>query len=658
MNHARNKKSPFGGFRGLLTWLLIPLLGGGGASCGDWLDVVPDGVPTLDMAFNSREQALKYLATCYSYMPKDGNPSDDPSILGSDEMWTVYDVSSGFTYNAYYLGTGMQSATSPILERWTGLYRALRDCNTFLENVDVVPDLSAWEREQWIAEVKVLKAYYHFLLVQMYGPVPIVRENSPIDVDFATLKVERNPVDDCFRYIVELLDEACDGDMLPPYAYDPQDLGRITKPIALSLKAKALVTAASPLFNCNEQQATLKNRDDMQLFSQDKEKELEKWEQAMVACKAAIDECREAGLELYVYPNIGSRYSDIIVTDLTLRNAFNLKWNSEIIWANTQSVASASMGSAIGASAPQLNPEFQSSINRRSLGVPLKIATMFYTRNGVPLDEDNTRNMDEIYNFRVARAADNLYIREGRTTIDLHFDREPRFYSWIGFDGAVWFGAGQYNDNDPSSLYYLGFKMGEVDGNAGKGPYTGYIPKKYIPYEAQLRSNTQYSAISYPWPIMRLSDLYLLYAEAVNEAEGPDGANSDDMFYYIDEVRKRAGLLPVKTSWNTYTNNPKYVNKSGMRDIIRQERMIELSFEGHRFWDMRRWKTAPEAYRTPVMGWYMNVAITDGTESEVNEIMYTPQILHQRDFRLRDYFWPISNDNLVNNKNLVQNIDW
>ncbi|MDR2036745.1 MAG: RagB/SusD family nutrient uptake outer membrane protein [Bacteroidales bacterium] len=649
--HQQIKKYSF--FKVLLLAAIV-----GFNACSDYLDVVPEGVATIDMAFNSRVQALKYLATCYSYMPKQGNPSQDPAILGSDEMWTVEDISSGFTYDAHYIARGMMNATDPLLESWGSMYQALRDCNTFLDNVAKVPDLLPGEHEQWVAEIKVLKAYYHFHLLRMYGPIPLVRENLPVSVDVSKVKVEREPVDNCFGYIVQLLDEASEGDHLPLFIYDPaNDMGRITRPIALALKATVLVTAASPLFNGNNDQATLRNRDGTQLFNTTYDPG--KWEKAVTACKEAIEICHEAGIELYKYPSTGIRYTDTITTQLSLRNAFSQRWNSEIIWANTQSTAHTSGGGMLMVSAPILNQSYTTSTNvRRSLGMPLKIASMFYTHYGVPLDEDKTRNIDDIYNLRVAQPEDKLYIKEGRTTIDLHFNREPRFYAWVGFDGGVWFGAGQYNDKNPSGLWYLGLKIGEVDGTKGKGPYTGYIPKKYLPFEGQMVSVSQYSATAYPWPIIRLSDLYLLYAEAINEFEGPAGSNSSEMFEYIDRVRARAGLKTVKESWDTYTNNPKYNNQTGMRQIIQQERMIELSFEGHRFWDIRRWKIAPELYRTPIEGWNMQVAVTDGSESEVNQIMYTPRVLLNRDFRVRDYFWPIKNSDIINNRNLVQNIGW
>lgn len=628
-------------------------------ACNNWLDVVPDGIATLDMAFNSRTQARKYLATAYSYMPKNGG-SGDPATLGGDDIWTrrTTHFSGRFSLAGLDISEGLLNAANPVLGRWAPMYEAIRVCNTFLENAHLVPDLPAWEREQWIAEAKVLKAYYHFALVQMYGPVPIVRENLPVDADVFAVKVEREPVDECFAYIVELLDEACEGDMLPTFVLDPaSDYGRITKPIAKSLKAKVLVTAASPLFNGNNDQATLMNHDGTRLF--DAEYRPEKWEAAMLACKEAIDICHEAGIMLYEFDDAANRYNDTTVLNITLRNAFNLRNNREVIWANTQMISIPTSGGMIHASMPKLNPEYINSNDlSKWLGMPIKIAEMFYTENGVPLAEDVTRDMGDLYNLRTAQYEDRLYIRQGRTTIDMHFDREPRFYAWVGFDGGVWFGAGQYNDRDASSLRYLGFKVGETDGTEGQGNWTGYIPKKFIPYEAQVNAINNISSPSYAWPIMRLSDLYLLYAEAINEVEGPDGANSSELFGYVDEVRARAGLKGVKESWDTYTNRAKYSTQAGMRQIIQTERLIELSFEGHRFWDIRRWKTAPNEYHTPLRGWNMLVSTIDGTDEEVNRMMYQPQLLLEQKFGVRDYFWPIRTADIEVNPNLVQNIGW
>jgi len=619
-------------------------------ACGDWLDVVPDGIATMDMAFNSRTQAYKYLSTCYSHMPKNGNQGLDPGLLASDEMTCVYTLQENqIDYSAYYIGQGMQNATNPLLDYWGSMYQALRDCNIFLENIGRVPDISAWERDQWIAEVKVLKAYYLFFLVQMYGPVPIVRDNIPVSADVTTVKVEREPVDDCFQYIVELLDEAAAGENLKSKVMDiTSELGRITKPIALALKAKVLVVAASPLFNGNNDQATLHNRDGTPLFN--KNYEPVKWEKAVVACREAIEACHEADIALYEFPNTGvNRLTDTIATQMSLREAFTLRWNSEVIWANTQSIAGSGWYSLQQSSSTALNPAFVPTYGLTpNLNIPLKIAHLFYTDHGVPLEEDKARNINDLYKMRTAQLAEKLYVQLGSVTVDLHFDREPRFYAWVGFDRGIWYGQGR--NDDKGELWYVACKRSEKDGSIGLAPITGYFAKKYVAWTNVTFSPTSYSITPYPWPLMRLSELYLLYVEAINEAEGPAGANSNEMFHYIDLVRERAGLKGVKESWDMYANSPKYNNKEGMRDIIRRERMIELAFEGIRFWDIRRWKTAPEMYRTPIEGWSMQEVETEN--------FYITKLLYSMNFGIRDYFWPIRNSDLINNPNLIQNIGW
>lgn len=103
--------------------------------------------------------------------------------------------------------------------------------------------------------------------------------------------------------------------------------------------------------------------------------------------------------------------------------------------------------------------------------------------------------------------------------------------------------------------------------------------------------------------MIRLADLYLLYAEAINEAEGPNGAHSAEMFQYIDAVRTRAGIPDVKTAWDQYSTSPgRYNTKAGMRDIIHKERLNELAFESQRFWDLRRWKEANTEYAKNIYG--------------------------------------------------------
>ncbi len=604
---------------------------------------MPDNVATLDNAFTMRGEAEKYLFTCYSYMPRDADINGSPALFGGDEVWELPDIGETSIYRQ--LAEGNQNINNPIGNSWNHMYAAIRDCNIFLENILIVPDIEEEERLQWIAEVKVLKAYYHFWLVRMYGPIPLIRENLPISVGVDEVKVSREPVDDCFAYIAQLLDEAKDDLLLT--IVDPQYMGKITKAVAYSLKAKVLTFAASPLFNGNTDQSSLANLDGTKLFNT--EYSVAKWQLAAEACREAIEICDAAGISLYEHPAIKAAYliSDTTQQELSLRMAFSEKWNSEIIWANTQSWINRVQILA----SPDWDPSAQARVwmdNRYN--APLKVVEQFYSNNGLPINEDKTWAYAERYATKAATTSDNhkLYIRGGFSTAVLNFNREPRFYAYLGFDGGIWYGQGRFNDKQPEGLFFLQTKLGDPIGtlSAFQGPVTGYSIKKWI-HPDNVRSPSGYTTVNYPWPLMRLADLYLLYSECLNELDGPN----EEVFLYLNKVRARAGIPDVVEAWNNFSINPsKVTTQNGVREIIRRERLNELAFEQQRFWDLRRWKLAMTELNKSIMGWNVYGSTT--------ETYYRPTNIFQQVFNSKDYFWPIADNERNVNTNLVQNIGW
>ena len=625
-------------------------------SCGDFLDVVPDNVATIDNAFTNRYNAEKFLFTCYSYIPNPTNISTNPAFFGGYEMWMVNDyetyryVQGAANQYAYFMARDGQSANSPYINMWEGLrggvdlWTAIRDCNIFLENINLPYDLDELDRDRWIAEVKFLKAYYHFYLFRLYGPIPIVDQNLPVSAGVDEVAVYRNTVDEVTNYIVKLLDEAAPA--LPNIIENQtEEMGRVTKPIALALKAKVLTLAASPLFNGNSNYANVVDNRGTHLFPQ--EYDAGKWSAAATAIKEAID-CAEAnGAALYYLPaNNLNELSEATKAKLNIRGSVTERWNPEIIWGSTQSTSGLQKSLSHRQNSLTAVSSYVASVGNPTIST----VERFYSKNGVPIEEDNSWDYANRYDTRTATADEKFLIKQGYTTAKLNFDREIRYYASLYFDGSIVYGNGVNTETDYSKVNYTPMKNGSMSGRFVNYMYsaTGYGIKKLVhPYSVV--GNTTYTNYEYAFPMIRLADLYLLYAEALNEVkDSPD----DEVYYYIDKVRERASLGGVVESWANYSSAPtKPSTKSGMRDIIHQERLNELAFEGQSYWDLLRWKEAQKEFSKPLQGW--NVLGKDEADYYQIKTVFEPKA-----FTIKNYLQPIRNYELSVNDNLVQNYGW
>jgi hypothetical protein len=631
-------------------WPVLVLLLFAVSSCKKFLDVVPDNVPTIDNAFTSKNEAEKFLFNCYSYLPRNGDVMSNPGFLAGDELWIpnsrrgTFDTQGGLMN--WDIAQGRQNSANPISGVWTSRYQAIRQCNIFLENIkdeekafDLTPDL----RARWLAEVTILKAFYNFELLRMYGPIPIVDTNIDIDAPTSDMMVSRSSFDDCVNYTVGLIDKSLTA--LPVVISDrTNELGRITQPIALAIKAKLLLMAASPLFNGNSDYARLVNKDGTPLVKTAFDKT--KWDKAMQAAKAAIDVSEQAGIKLYTaVPS--SVLSPFTNQQMTLRNVISERWNSERVWGLSNSYAGQLQRVAMGCLASSFTPNNSNA----QLAAPMKIVDLFYTKNGVPMNEDKTLNFTVKNELRTATRDERFAISEGYQTARVNFDREPRFYADLGFDGGTWYMIANNPGVGDEGTFYMQAKYTQPGNSGAEGYYneTGYFIKKLV--EANLtNSSTANTVKPYDWPEIRLADIYLMYAEAVNEANGP---TDPEIYKYLDLIRTRAGLLGVRDSWNTFVDNgaAKLGDKEYVRQLIRRERGIELAFEGSRFWDLRRWKTAATELNGPISGW---------TISQVAPVSYYQNrvIYNQTFIAPRDYLWPIQAGAFRVNTNLVQNPGW
>ena len=626
------------------------------AGC-NYLDIVPDNVATLDHAFTDKNSAEKYLATIYSYQPYFGFAANDPSIGASDEWYFLWDNYSAQSMFAYEMAVqmGLQSVSAPYYNYWTGsnggrgLFVALRDCNTFLENIDKVnATLDDETKEKWIGEVYFFKAFYHFYLMRLYGPIPIIRENIPISASVEDVRAYREPVDEVVKYIVEMCDEAMKT--LPNAIVDPNiEYGHATKPAAAMLKAQALIWLASPLFNGNNDYADFADNRGVKLFPA---ADPTRWATAAKACKDAIDICEQAGIKLYEFTDMRYDLSETTKRLMDIRGTVTDPWNVETIYSHPRWPST----NAQHFVKPRLIAEELTGggSDNGCFSATFKMAELFYSNHGVPIDEDTEYAYNDRYNLTTVGNDHYYYIPEGKKTAVLNTYREPRFYADLGFDTGYWWGSGRTYDvgkgTDTQTPWVIQCKQGEVAGKASDIRYckTGYYIKKVVSYLTTQSSSGAISISRYPWPVMRLADLYLLYAEALNESmSAPD----ESVYEYIDKVRARAGLEGVVTSWANWSKVPdKPKTQSGMREIIHRERMIELAFEGPRYYDLRRWKEAYANCNQAYLGW--------NAKQSTPEDYYVTVVTDHPVFLSKDYLSPIPEAEMLRNTNLVQNPGW
>lgn len=600
-----------------------------GLSGCSYLDVVPDDTATLADAFKNENTAENFVYSCYGYIPnymdyRTGNYS----WMVSNEFACSYHWGTQWFPNLQ-IQQGLYSSTNPVIDIWRNTYQGIRQCYTFLNNIDVVTPITLPQSEfeakkkVWKAEVKFLIAYYHYLLLQNYGPVCIVKEEIPLTGSGDNIFLKRSPYDTCVQEIAAMFDEAIQD---LPTTVGSADYGRATKVAAQALKSRMYLFAASPLFNGNsEYYSTFKNKDGELLISQAYDKE--KWKKAMDETQKAIDMAESAGYALYEYKS-DKPLNDFEQAVANTRYTMIDKWNKELIWGYTGTKETAGNGNNYQTSVIKNVFRNRATPPFGGIGPTLTAVEMFYSKNGIPAEEDPTFDWENRFT-----------IAEGDSTIKLHRNREPRFYACVGYD------RGDYEINEETVTLYMKFgeKNGCMDLNTDH-LYTGYAVKKGVHPAAKV-TNTTFSIEIYPFPIIRLGELYINYAEACAEYTG---SLDNKALGYINAIRRKAGIPDFQTAFGNLSGN-KLIN------AIHREKMIEFIFEGHWLYDLKRWKKAEEFFAPDAEGMRGLVSV-----GKTNEEFYKDTRLIGRPFVFtrKQHLHPINNVDITVNHNLVQNPGW
>lgn len=620
----------------LITLSFLLLL----TSC-EYLDVVPEGKATQDDIWKTTQQAEKYRYYMRTYMPNLIGYDWSPDQFAGDDMITG-GVGTTYWFSSKSLIYGEENANVTYFGRWApystsggtnyDIYRGIRYAFYLLDNVYKVPAISPENAARYAGEAWYLIGYYHQLLLEYYGPIILVKRYIPNDAPDSEIFVPRSPYDECVKYIAECYDKA--AELLPETVIDTE-LGLPTRMSALSYKARLLLYAASPLVNGNSDYVGFDNHDGTPLMNTTYDPE--KWKKAMEAAAEAISVAEKFNSELgrqnfMLYTSADSSLPNDERGRRNYRDAFTKEhWNGlEFIEAKGDRGGCQTLQQLMGPR-PIAN---NMSLGWKTTLVPtMEAVEMYYTKNGLPWEDDpETKDIDPYaYNAEAG-------------TVNLHLYKEPRFYASVGYD------RGTYEiDGKEITLYLRG---GELHGSTLKETdeyqsCTGYLCQKWIPKAStySIPSNS-FSFYYYTYPYLRLPELYLSYAEADFEY---NGSLSTQSLEYINLVRKRCGLPTFQASWALAGGIP---TGQKLRKVLHQERSIEFLFEGRRFHDLRRWKEAPEVMNKQPRSWNR-----DGkTAEEFYQVIEANQGGRVRIFESPKSYWmavPMSEIN--KNPNLVQN---
>ncbi|MCI7594328.1 RagB/SusD family nutrient uptake outer membrane protein [Alistipes shahii] len=620
----------------LITLSFLLLL----TSC-EYLDVVPEGKATQDDIWKTTQQAEKYRYYMRTYMPNLIGYDWSPDQFAGDDMITG-GVGTTYWFSSKSLIYGEENANVTYFGRWApystsggtnyDIYRGIRYAFYLLDNVYKVPAISPENAARYAGEAWYLIGYYHQLLLEYYGPIILVKRYIPNDAPDSEIFAPRSPYDECVKYIAECYDKA--AELLPETVIDTE-LGLPTRMSALSYKARLLLYAASPLVNGNSDYVGFDNHDGTPLMNTTYDPE--KWKKAMEAAAEAISVAEKFNSELgrqnfMLYTSADSSLPNDERGRRNYRDAFTKEhWNGlEFIEAKGDRGGCQTLQQLMGPR-PIAN---NMSLGWKTTLVPtMEAVEMYYTKNGLPWEDDpETKDIDPYaYNAEAG-------------TVNLHLYKEPRFYASVGYD------RGTYEiDGKEITLYLRG---GELHGSTLKETdeyqsCTGYLCQKWIPKAStySIPSNS-FSFYYYAYPYLRLPELYLSYAEADFEY---NGSLSTQSLEYINLVRKRCGLPTFQASWALAGGIP---TGQKLRKVLHQERSIEFLFEGRRFHDLRRWKEAPEVMNKQPRSWNR-----DGkTAEEFYQVIEANQGGRVRIFESPKSYWmavPMSEIN--KNPNLVQN---
>ncbi len=649
-----------------------------GSSCKKYLDMEHffKDRQNIDTVFARRDYTEQWLADVYTHLrgvnSDVGNKNDVLTNFLSDDMFFSDKIKdSRFVHSEYKDYKNGDYDERDYKESWASCYQGIRKASIFIDNVDKNRQMSQEEITDRKAQARFLRAYYYWLLIRKYGPVPLVPEHGlDYTQSYSDLSLPRNSYDECVDFITSELALAAQD--LPAGMRDSRNLVRPTKGAALAARAKVLVYAASPLYNGNPEMADLVDDKGRQLIAQEYREE--KWAKAAAAAKELID---LNIYKLYTYPyHAESQGPDYPPTIVPPPHPQYSNANFPNGWKDIDPMES--YRALFNGSVPALgNPEVIFS-RVTEIGDQLtKVLPMHqapYSLNGWNCYGLTQKQVDAYAMSDGSDISLNPRVTGFTANDDSHkplpagvslqyANREPRFYASVAYNGSIWYRNSilDVNQRVKQIFYYRGTADGKQPASPEFYIRTGIGIKKYVnPLDADFRSTPE-GAYNIPKtePAIRYAEILLIYAEALNELTGAhtvpsyDGSGSINVNRNVAEMSKAVSQIRIRGGVPDYSAAV-YASKDLFRKSIKRERQIELLGENHRYFDLRRWKDAPIEEATPVMGCNMDMTANQ------RELFHTPVIIASLPtvFVKKMYLWPIPHEELRRNVRLTQNPGW
>ena len=559
-----------------------------------FLDQQPEQVGiNLDTVFSKKYYAMQVLTKAYTTLPY-GIPYDASPNLGGDLSDALTELSySTLTYGGarkvYYVGA-YSAANESTLSKYfftnSKIWSGIRYSWLMIENVDRVPDMTSLEKNRAKAEAKVIIATHYSELFRHFGGVPYLDHATGVNEAF---HYERLTVAETVSRIVTLIDEA-----LPHLEWkesDENDNGRMTKAYAMALKLRVLLFAASPLFNSAEPYLAGEASDRHLTWYGNYD--VQRWRDAESAGRAFMEELAASG----VYDLVQPATQDEEGYRKAYHDAYFTRTSSEVLLSVRMNYHNNYASVFCGATNNYAKNQCPT----------LAFMTLFPMSDGSAFPED--------FDWKSG-------------AVDPCANRDPRFYETILTNGRDYQGR-------KCQLY-----VGGVDRKDENTDGTGLLMYKF---SQDYTTATSLGAVD-SWPAIRLPEVYLSYAEAINEANG--GPN-DTAYDLVNRVRNRVGL----------GNLPEGLDQTAFREAVLRERACEFGYENVHWFDIVRWKNEA-ALRADIQG--VNMYQDNSTPTKFRYAIFDikPNRVWKDQWSPKWYLSAIPADEIYKNYGLVQNPGW